>query len=464
MIAFLLLSFYIFCPLVHASSGPNTPDTNVIIISIDTLRWDRVFPEGAQSEEFNLGRFSGDSVKFTNLISHSSWTLPSHGSLFTGHYPYKHGALLSVQGGGQLDEDIYYYPEQFQKAGYQTVAFTDGGYISEQFGFSKGFTRYEQRTNPKNRFLKKNLHKARDWMGTEATDSRPFFMFLHTYQVHDYWRFHNRCVEDLRSNHSPLFKRITKKGTLPETLQKLGRLNPDRVQAGRLLYECEVSRTRRNLRTFFRWLREHGYYEDSLIVLFSDHGEGFSLEREILGHGGGQLNESLVKVPLLVKLPDNRYSGKFVTEQIPVRKLFPLLSEELGFSSRYQNKKPRELIVEPFSEQIVYGSGARTIMTRDTSTISTVFFARTDEYKLITHPRDHKREYYEVGPESINEQSISKDSVPLNIRRSLRKQLREYMRHSRPVYRQKFQNQIDRNKTKRREQRLKQLRGLGYMD
>lgn len=85
------------------------------------------------------------------------------------------------------------------------------------------------------------------------------------------------------------------------------------------------------------FLERRGLYRDSLIVFTSDHGEGFSLDPLVFGHGKrtdvegiNQLHEELIRVPLWVKLPGSRKAGETVGELVEIRELFPFLFDLLG--------------------------------------------------------------------------------------------------------------------------------------
>jgi arylsulfatase A-like enzyme len=110
---------------------------NVVLIVMDTARardvgLDSNDPETAPT----LRAMAERGTRFTDAHAAAPWTLPSHASLFTGTYPSKHGAHA---GHKQLDDRHRTLAESFGDAGYETVAVTNNTWISEEFGFGRGF-------------------------------------------------------------------------------------------------------------------------------------------------------------------------------------------------------------------------------------------------------------------------------------------------------------------------------------
>ena len=123
-------------------SGKLANKYNVILISIDTLRADHLSCYGYHRKTSpNIDKFSAKSIVFKNAISVSSWTVPSHASMFTGLYPSRHGLIQSPQP-GKLTETKKTLAEMLGEFGYFTGGFHGGGYLSPYFGFNRGFDIY----------------------------------------------------------------------------------------------------------------------------------------------------------------------------------------------------------------------------------------------------------------------------------------------------------------------------------
>ena len=159
-------------PGAPAASGPS-----IILISIDTLRADMLGTYGY--DEFPtspvMDAFAAANILFENAFVMEPRTLTSHMSLLTGLYPQHHG----VQDETPLPEGIETLPMLLKELGYTTQAFVDDGWLEARWGFDRGFDGY---MDDGKRGLKKNVQSAIEWL--ELHDNSPFFLFLHTYDVH----------------------------------------------------------------------------------------------------------------------------------------------------------------------------------------------------------------------------------------------------------------------------------------
>src|SRR5262245_61400666 len=112
----------------------DTARANVILISIDTLRADRLGSYGYDRPTSPaMDRLAWRGVRFEHAIAESSWTLPSHMSLMTGLHPTSHGVIAYKP--QALSEQIPLLAQVVRNAGYRCFAFTGGGFVSETWGF-----------------------------------------------------------------------------------------------------------------------------------------------------------------------------------------------------------------------------------------------------------------------------------------------------------------------------------------
>jgi len=111
---------------------PIDSGVNVIVVSVDTLRADRL---GLLTP--NIERFAADSVRFTNAYSSAPSTLPAHAALFTSLLPAHHQALFALR--QPLPDSAITLAETLGERGWATSAFTGGGQIEALFGLDQGF-------------------------------------------------------------------------------------------------------------------------------------------------------------------------------------------------------------------------------------------------------------------------------------------------------------------------------------
>ena len=118
---------------------------NMIVIVLDTLRKDALPVYGGKSITPNLEKFSQDSVVFQNAIAPSSWTVPSHVSIFTGLYPRKHGVHEDFEGGPRgIFRKLHEFrgnaiTKKLKDFGYNTLGLSANGQISPGTGFENFF-------------------------------------------------------------------------------------------------------------------------------------------------------------------------------------------------------------------------------------------------------------------------------------------------------------------------------------
>ena len=165
-------------PALHAREATGSlKDYNLIIISLDTLRADRLGAYGYKRPTSPaLDQLAAQSVLFENAFSQAPATLISHATAMTGLFPGAHGAQLMTYSG--LPDTAVTLAEILRGRGYATAGFTGGAQISRNFGMAQGFDVYQD----KNESLARNWPAARLWL--DANRDKKFFLFLHAYDVH----------------------------------------------------------------------------------------------------------------------------------------------------------------------------------------------------------------------------------------------------------------------------------------
>ncbi len=122
-------------------SSRSSTAKRVLILTIDTLRWDRLGYTGYDIETPNLDALSETGTTFTQAITVTPLTLPSHAALFTSHYPSRHG--VRSNGTFQLQSNAVTLAEVFREAGFATGAFIGAFVLDRRFGLAQGFDHYD---------------------------------------------------------------------------------------------------------------------------------------------------------------------------------------------------------------------------------------------------------------------------------------------------------------------------------
>jgi len=318
-----------------------TPRPNVLLVSIDTLRADHLSAYGYERRTTPiLDALAQEGVLFEQAFSHSPKTAISHMSILTGLYPESHGVLqLATAGVPRLSGQIPTLATLLRRAGYRTAGIVGGGHMDGSLGFDQGMEFYEVREE-----LADTVARAEALMGRWAdADELPFFLFLHTYEVHDPYA--------PPATHAGEWTSAAYDGGIPSSRELLDEATRgrgwwerhtiywDRVNASdpadlrRLvdLYDASVRYTDDVLGGLFEWMRGRGLFENTLIVVLSDHGEEFLEHGQFLHH---QIYEELLHVPLIIGFPDRSGRGGGHREQSVVRLIdvLPTVLETLGLA------------------------------------------------------------------------------------------------------------------------------------
>jgi arylsulfatase A-like enzyme len=271
-----------------------------VVLSIDTLRADHLGCYGypRPTSPF-LDSLAKRATLFEEAYAQYPSTLVSHMSMFTGLHPREHGV---VPPNTVLSPEVETLPEVFQRHGFRTAGFTEGGYMRGSFGFRRGFDEFAARDRNRARTVEQTFGRGVRFLNTLGPDDR-FFLFLHTYAVHAPYDAPERYREPFWTGPPPA-------GAIPATPPALSRHN---AQGGplpqpvlhwlRALYDAGIRQTDEVVKGFFADLERLGLADDVTVIVTSDHGEEFQ-EHGLLNHT--QLYREVMRVPLLVIHPDQR--------------------------------------------------------------------------------------------------------------------------------------------------------------
>jgi arylsulfatase A-like enzyme len=330
----------LFLPFCGVGRNEPTKLPNVLLISLDTLRADHLGCYGyGRDTSPNLDKFAKEGVLFESVTAAASWTVPSHMSLFTSLYPSVHG-VESVD--KQLGEAIPTMAEILARNGYATAGFVTGPSLNRAMGFHRGFQSYDDYTV--NLMCEENLFHDLDakkltvnqvptnhvitnlataWLKKHA-DER-FFLFVH------YWDCHSDYIPP-----PPYDKRFDPDYAGPEDGRNIaarhaeleGNAPPEVKRHLVALYDGEIGWTDSHVGKLLATLSDLRLSEKTIVIILSDHGEGF-WEHGKIEHGYG-LYEELVHVALLMRWPGMLPAGARVKGDVSHVDLLPTLLGLLG--------------------------------------------------------------------------------------------------------------------------------------
>jgi len=282
--------------------GPTAPALpNVILISIETLRRDHLglYGYGRKTSPF-LEEMAKEALVFENAYSQSSWTRPSVATILTGLYPSQQGCSSPMD---RLADTLVSLPEILREHGYTTAAFCTGHVISRPaFNYCQGFDLF---VDEQVRALDQVRCDTLSWLDVE--DRKPFFMFMHTYDPHYPYVAPGHFRDAFADvDYEGVFKDST--NLTPDLIGKKEPVSPRDVEYIRARYDGEIAYTDAVLRRLAADLKERGLWDNTLLVITSDHGE------QLKDHGGwghaGNLFPEVLRVPLIVKLPGQARGGQ----------------------------------------------------------------------------------------------------------------------------------------------------------
>lgn len=314
------------------------PEANLILISIDTLRADHLGTYGyARPTSPFIDRLASESIVFERAIAQSTWTMPSHASLFTSRYPSEMG-LGYFPDPGRIPDRFPMLAQVLRRSGFRTRAVTDGGFVRKRWGFGRGFESYREHGD----HFRKNMQPALDQLAKLANER--FFFFLHTYDVHAYERDTPFAEKFLRPYTGPL----RAEQRLVENIQQgfneewVAKLEPADLDYLIDLYDAEIRYVDAELERLAAVLKRLGVWERSVLVITSDHGEEF-LEHGRTGHGFTQFDEQ-VHVPLIVRLPGAAHAGTRITSQVRLIDVMPTVLDLLGVDAAPEGMRGESLV------------------------------------------------------------------------------------------------------------------------
>jgi len=298
---------------------------DVILLVLDTVRADHMSVYGYEIDTTpNLRRFASEGVMYEQAIAPSSWTLPSHASMFTGLLPTEHGAH-NIRVAGQWN--IHPLADRFETLAEQLTGFgyycagivANTACLSREFGVHQGFHFYDDRSGGSlaaakpgtispalwichllQRFVepwRKDWSRSAEEINRDVIrwldrgSSRPRFLFVNYLDAHAPYHTHPETELERR----------------PQVGVAGGAQLSSEMSESAWRYDQEIAYLDGQVGALFEALRARGIYDDALIIVTSDHGEAFG-EHDNVGHGQTLYQEE-IRVPLLVKYPGSSSVG-----------------------------------------------------------------------------------------------------------------------------------------------------------
>ncbi len=372
---------------------------NIVLITLDTTRVDHLGCYGYErSTSPALDALAAESVLYRRAMATSSWTLPSHASLFTGKLTTSHGARYDPGGPLRL-KDAIPGPESWNRyrarglsegettlagilgeAGYATGSVVAGPWMKRAFGLDAGFDFYDDQeiSTVNGRKAASVTDSAARWL--EQVGDREFFLFLNYYDPH-----------------GPLTPppELARQFLPPGTRLEPGK----RLTMGQMLglYDAEILYMDRHIGRLINGLKEQGIYDETWIFVTADHGELFG-EHGRFGHGN-YLYQQEIHIPMMVKHPRGEHPPGESDELVGLADVLPWICRrlELPVPGMIQGKAPgeegRTVIAETYPlPSSAYSGSWRALFE--------------DEYKLLWNSESSPR-LFDLGRDPGEENDLA---------------------------------------------------------
>lgn len=318
--------------IVLAAAACSDPGKNLVVITVDTLRADRLSCYGHEGiRTGNIDRLAAEGMIFKKAVSAAPWTCPSVASIFTSLYPEAHGMVLhpirDAREFKALSPVLTTLAEVLKSEGYETHALSEQIWCSETFGFAQGFDTFEM-LEDKQRAI---TDKAIERIGSLSGD-RPFFLYVHYLDPHTPYT----PPAEFTLPHPGKGRYGYEDLDWDQWWSKLWSLKPgapgveEELSYVKSLYDGEILFVDHEIGRLLESLNRAGLAGDTAVALVSDHGEAF-LEHAML-HGSTLFNEEL-HVPMIINAPwKPELKGAVLDRPASTLDLMPTLLHILGAS------------------------------------------------------------------------------------------------------------------------------------
>jgi arylsulfatase A-like enzyme/Tfp pilus assembly protein PilF len=342
--------------VARAAPGP-AGGPNVLLVTIDTLRADRVGAYGhAAAATPAIDRLAREGVLALDAVVQVPQTRPSHASIFTGRYPYEHGIRDNYS--RPLAPGTPTLASILRQRGWDTGAFIGAYPVSRPSGLDQGFSVYddpfataddETRQARTERRAKEVVDRALEWLARPR--SKPFFAWVHLFDPHAPYE----APAPFRERHAA---------------------SP---------YDGEVAYADSQVGRLVSWLDASGRRGTTLVVVTSDHGEGLG------DHGEDEhmlfVYDSTLKVPLVLSWPGGLPAGARVRGQFRSVDLLPTLLDLAGVEAPPTSGASRRAALQSGGRIPPNESYAESLYAQLHFGYAPVRALRGDGWKLVDVPR-----------------------------------------------------------------------------
>jgi len=302
-----------------ASAGEKTTRPDIIIITIDTLRADHLGCYGYfRNTSPAIDELARNGILFERTMTPMGTTLPAHVSLMTSTTTLKHGikANMDIKGDAlDASDGLLTFAQIAGRAGYITAGFVSAAPVKKHSGMATGFDIFDE-PKSKARLAASTNKGLFSWL--KKNSKRPLFLWIHYWDPHEPYsapgKYRNMFSEKQK------IRKFLKKKKVPNMVSYVLRKNNR--------YDGEIRYVDDQINRLFDVLKKKGVFDDSIIVITGDHGEGLG-QHYWIDHG--RIYDEQLHVPLIIKLPDGSdFAGIRRSGMSSLIDIVPTVASEAG--------------------------------------------------------------------------------------------------------------------------------------
>ncbi len=290
---------------------------NLVLIDLDTARADRFGSYGyvERPTSARLDSFLEEKgfVVFESAYSSAPHTLPATVRFMASRYRGASSNVVALQGSELLLAEI------LRSNGYYCAAFTGGGPLRTP-GFSRGFHDFHWHAGLGK--TEDTFPDAHEWL---LNAPEPFFLFLHTFEPH---RPYTRTVLASGLPRGRLLNPAEDGTFLPKGLSYMSELSKAESVYVQALYDGGIRVSTDAVADLFVLMESLGVWDNTVVIVLSDHGEEFWEHRNCFASHGHSLYDELLRVPFMMYYP-GREHNLTVREAVSTVDLLPTVAELL---------------------------------------------------------------------------------------------------------------------------------------
>jgi arylsulfatase A-like enzyme len=393
---------------------------NFVVMAIDSLRADNLGCYGYRRETSpNMDALSRQGVLAEQFVCAGLPTHPSFTTLYTGQHPITHG-IVAHGPRVPLGKDSPFLPQVLLEEGYTTCAL-DNLATGRQW-FRRGFEYYIDPSLRHTMYLDVTCEelngRAIPWLRTHADE--PFFMLIHYWDPHWPWKppakyqnlFYQGNPIDPNNHALDRWWQHPLGAVARDTWMRRPEgliTDPDYMSA---LYDQEIRHVDDGVGQILAALDEYGLADNTVVVIFGDHGESLVEHGIFFDHHG--LYDVTLRVPFIARWPRRIKPGSRITRMLQHHDIAPTLIEAAGV------RVPDEMDGQSFLGLLTGSSneGGRDKAVSCECTWQAKWSLRTDRYKLILARGPDlygspDRELYDLAADPREERNIAQDQAAL---------------------------------------------------